>query len=126
MTILLALVAITIVAFSLYGVLQPARLIAWVQKFMAGRQGLTTAIVVRLVLAVLLWFTAAESQTPTIFRVLAVITLLAAFVFPFVGIDRIRALINRVAGWPRWALSLECLLGVALGSFLLWSIWPAL
>lgn len=123
--ILLAIVSIIIVLLSLYGVLLPKRLVAWVRGYMAGQFGLATAIAVRLLLAALLWFTAPASQTPTIFRVFAILTMTAAVVFPFVGIDRIRKLIDHVAGWPAWALRLDCLLGVALGSFLLWSIWPA-
>lgn len=88
MPILLAIVAAALMVLSLYGVLLPQRLVRWVRGFMAGRHGLATAIGVRVVLAVLLWFTAADSQTPTIFRVLAILTLIAALVFPFVGIDR--------------------------------------
>ena len=126
MPILLAIVSTIIVVLSLYGVLQPEGLVAWVRGFMARRQGLATAIGVRLLLAGLLWFTAADARTPTVFRVFAILTLIAAFVFPFVGIDRIRKLIDYVAGWPSWALRLDCLMGVALGVFLLWSIWPAL
>lgn len=126
MPILLAIVSTTIVVLSLYGVLLPERLVTWVRSFMAGRHGLATAIGVRLLLVALLWFTAPDSQTPTVFRIFAILTLIAAFVFPFVGIDRIRKLIDYVAGWPSWALRLDCLLGVALGSFMLWSIWPAL
>lgn len=126
MTILLAIVAAIILVLSLYGVLLPDRLVRWVQGFMAGRQGLAVAIAVRILLAVLLWFTAPDSRTPTVFRVFAILTLAAAAVFPFVGIDRIRKLIDYVASWPRWVLRLDCLLGVALGAFLLWSIWPAL
>lgn len=126
MPLLLAIVSMSIVILSLYGVLMPTRLVRWVRSYMAGRQGLATAIGVRLLLAVLLWFTAPDSQTPTVFRVLAILTLAVAFVFPFVGIDRIRRLIDYVATWPTWALRLECLVGVALGLFMLWSIWPAL
>lgn len=126
MPILLALVSITIVVLSLYGIFLPEKLVTRVRSFMAGRHGMVTAIGVRLLLAALLWFTAPDSQTPTIFRVFAIITLAAAVVFPFVGIDRIRKLIDYVAGWPKWALRLDCLLGAVLGLFLLWSIWPAI
>lgn len=126
MHILLAIASIIIVVLSLYGVLLPQKLVTWVRGYMAGRQGLVTAVGVRLLLAALLWFTAPDSQTPTVFRVFAILTLTAALVFPFVGIDRIRRLIDRVASWPVWVLRLDCLLGVALGLFMLWSIWPAL
>lgn len=126
MTLLLAIVSVTILVLSLYGVLLPDRLVTWVRGFMAGRQGLAVAIGVRVLLAALLWFTAPVSQTPAVFRVLAIVTLVVAVVLPFVGIDRIRKLIDYVATWPRWVLRLDCLLGVALGLFLLWSIWPAL
>lgn len=126
MTFLLAIVAATILVLSLYGFLFPDRLVRWVQGFMAGRHGLTFAIAVRVLLAALLWFTAPDSQTPTVFRVFAILTLVAAAVFPFVGIERIRKLIDYVASWPNWVLRLDCLLGVALGVFLLWSIWPAI
>lgn len=126
MPILLAILSATIVVLSLFGVLQPQRLVAWVRNYMAGPHGLITAIGVRVLMAALLWFTAPQSQTPTVFKVLAILTLTAAVVFPFVGIERIRKLIDYVAGWPDWALRLQCLFGVALGLFMLWSIWPAL
>jgi hypothetical protein len=125
MSIILAIFSVILIAISLYGVVLPLKLTALVRGFMA-RTGVWGAAAVRLFLAVLLWFSAPVSHTPTTFRVLALLALVAAVVLPIVGSVRLQKLIDRVASWPQIAIRLGCVIGVAFGAFLLWSVSPGL
>jgi hypothetical protein len=120
----LAVFALVIALLALYGVLQPLRLVTFVRGFMAGGSGLLIAVVGRLVLAALLWLSAPLSLTPTVFKVLTFLALLAAFALPILGTQRILSLMGWVEGWGPSAIRLACLIGVAFGGFLLWSVSP--
>ena len=129
MAIALAVFSIVIVAMSLYGAAQPERLTALVRRFMTDigiNIGLWIAVIVRLVLAVLLWFVAPVSHTPMTFQVLALLVLAAAVFLPLIGAKRLIKLIDHVASWPPLAIRFWCVLGVAFGLFLLWSVSPGL
>ncbi len=126
MALTLAILSLIIVAFSIYGVLLPQRLVEVVRRIMSGRPGLWIAVAVRLLLAAVLWFTAPVSLTPTIFKVLAVLMVIAAVAIPIVGLARLGKLMDYLATWPQWAVRLGCLCGVAFGGFLLWSISSAI
>ena len=125
MAIGLAIFSMIIVLLSVYGVLQPFNLILFVRDFMAG-SGLWVAVVARIILAILLWFSAPLSLTPTTFKALAVLALVAALALPMIGVQRILKLMGWVESWRHPAIRLWCLLGVAFGGFLLWSISPIL
>ena len=120
----LAIFSLVIALLSLYGVIQPSRLVLIVRGFMDGDSGLWVAVIARLILAVLLWFSAPLSLTPTTFSVLAVLVLVAAFALPVMGVRRILELMEWVGNWPPSAIRLWCLFGVAFGGFLLWSVSP--
>ncbi len=125
MALILALFAGIVIAFALHGAVYPHRLLEMARRFMAG-PGVWGAVAIRIVLAVLLWSCAPVSHTPILFRVLAVVALLAAVALPVVGSARLMELIERVAAWPPTAIRLACVLGAAFGAFLLWSVSPAL
>ena len=125
MAIGLAIFSMIIVLLSVYGVLQPFNLILFVRGFVSG-SGLWVAVVARVVLAILLWFSAPLSLTPTTFKALAVLALVAALALPMIGVQRILKLMGWVESWRHPAIRLWCLLGVAFGGFLLWSISPIL
>lgn len=121
MTIALAMLSVLIMAMSIYGVVQPRKLMELVRRFMIN-PGVWGAVAIRLLLAGLLWLTAEVSHTPITFKVLALLTLLAAIAMPMVGAARMMKFIDYVAAWPPIAIRIQCLLGVALGAFLLWSL----
>ncbi len=123
MAIALAIFSLVIVLLSAYGVFQPSTLTSFVRRFMAGL-GLWVAVVARLILALLLWFSAPLSHTPVTFQVLAILALVAAIGLPIIGAQRILKLLDWVASWRQLAIRLWCLLGVGFGGFLLWSISP--
>lgn len=123
MAIALAIFSLIIVLLSAYGVFQPSVLTSFVRRFMAGL-GLWVAVIARLILALLLWFSAPFSHTPLTFQVLAILALVAAIALPIIGVQRILKLLDWVASWQQLAIRLWCLLGVGFGGFLLWSISP--
>ncbi len=123
MSIALAIFSLIIVLLSAYGFIQPLVLTSFVRRFMAGL-GLWVAVVARLILALLLWFSAPLSHTPVTFQVLAILALVAAIGLPIIGAQRILKLLDWVASWRQLAIRLWCLLGVGFGGFLLWSISP--
>lgn len=124
MAIALAFFSLVIVLLSLYGVLQPSSLVSFVRGSVSAGWGLWTGVVVRLILAVLLWFSASQSLTPTIFSVLAILMLAAAIALPVMGVQRILKLMDWFGDRPPSTMRLWCLVGVGFGAFLLWSISP--
>ena len=126
MTIALAILSVIIVALSMYGVLMPNRLIRLVRGFMQRGIGLWFAVAIRLLLGVLLWFSAPVSHTPGLFKALSVLMFLTAVTLPMVGYSRLNKFIEHISSCPLRLIRLLCLLGVALGGFLLLSISSAL
>jgi hypothetical protein len=117
--------ALAILGLTFGGVARPGWLLNIARHF-ASRGGLWFAAAIRAVLAVLLWLTAPVAQTPTVFRVFAVLALLAAIGLPILGPARAGKLMDRFAAMPGTAVRAMCLAGVAFGGFLLWAIYPAL
>lgn len=123
----LVLFSALIVGLSAWGAVFPSKLISSVRRVM-NRGGIIAAVGARLVLAILLWVTAPLSHTPTIFLVLAALALVAAIGIALMGTERVLRLIDRFASWPEMVLRLQCVLGVAFGVFLAWSVsqvWAA-
>lgn len=121
--LLLGIFATLIVLLSAWGVLAPDRLVRFVRRFMEG-PGVWGAALVRVVLAVLLWFAAPASRTPLVFMILAALALAAAVALPMIGDARVMRLIDRFAAWPAPLVSALCTLGLAFGGYLLWAVWP--
>lgn len=127
MAIALAILALVLCGLSVFGVLVPHRLIQVARSLMSKSPlGLWIAVVVRVLLAALLWFTAPVSRTSLTFQTLAVLILLTAVILLMVGRNRLERFIQWLTSWPGWVIRLSCLLGVAMGVFLLWSMAPAI
>jgi Ca2+/Na+ antiporter len=103
----------------------PLKLAALVQRFL-NKFEVGGAAVIRLFLAGMLWLCAPVSHTPAAFKVLAVIILATAIILLIIGRARLQKLIDWVTTWPPIAIRLQCLIGVAFGAFLLWSVSPGL
>ncbi|HEY8586886.1 MAG TPA: hypothetical protein VIL60_09190 [Rhodanobacter sp.] len=121
MAIALAIFSLVILLPSAYAIVRPSILAAFARGFMEG-PGLWVAVIVRLVLALLLWFSAPLSYTPVTFQALAIVAIAAAVALPLMGTARILKVIDWVASWRVAAIRSWCLLGVGFGAFLLWSI----
>lgn len=82
---------------------------------------LWVAVVFRLLLALALWFSAPVSRTPGILRFIACLALLGAILLIVFPKSRLQAFVDKLASWPKYRISLICMLGVALGIFFYWS-----
>lgn len=120
MTTLLAILAVIIIGFALFGVAFPQKLTSMMDHLTEGKW-LWTAIVFRLLLAVALWFSAPVSRTPGILRFIAFLAVLGAVLLIVFPKSRLEAFVSMLAKWPAYRVSLICVLGVALGTFFLWS-----
>lgn len=118
------LLAVFTVLIGAWGVLAPSRIIDFVTRF-GSKGGLWFAAGIRLVLGLALWFAAPVSRAPLLLQVLGMIALVAAFVLPFMGVDRFKALINWWTKLSPTAVRLNCLLAVAFGGVILWALLPA-
>ena len=121
MQIALAIFAIFLMMASGSGVIFPNELLSFVREMVVG-QGLWGAVGSRLVLAVLLWFSAPVSRTPITFRVLAILALLGGLFIVTVGSQGVLEIIDWLDSWPLWGIRLQSSLGIAFGLFLLWSV----
>ena len=117
---LLAVVSGLLGVLFLLGILNPPRLFMVARRFIGGT-GAGGAAAVRLLLAVLLWFSAPVASTPAAFRMLAFVMVMAAAGALVLGKDRVARLADRMAGWPPAVVRLPIAIGLALGAFVLWS-----
>ena len=121
MPIALAIFAVIIVVASAIAVVFPSELLNYVLELMAG-SGIWWAASTRVLLAVLLWFSAVASRTPITFRALAILALASAVFLVVIGSEGLIHIIDWFSSWPLWGVRLPSALGVAFGLFLLWSI----
>lgn len=122
MPVALAIFAAVIVAASAFTMVFPAEMLAFAAGFMTDPAGIWWAAAMRLLLAVLLWFSAPVARTPTVFRVLAVFALAAAVAIPVMGSERLIHLVDWFAAQSLWTVWAIAGLGVAFGGFILWSV----
>ena len=121
MPIALAIFAVIIVVASAIAIVFPSELLNYVLEVLAGT-GIWWAASIRLLLAVLLWFSAEASRTPITFRVLSMLALAGAVFLMVIGSEGVIHVIDWFNSWPVWGVRLPSTFGVAFGLFLLWSI----
>ena len=122
--IALAVLCVLLGALFLLGLARPRRFIERARRLMAGRAR-AGATAVRLLLAVLLWFSAPVSATPATFRSMAVVVLASALIRLMLGRAAMSRTLDRMASWPPIATRLPCAAGLALCAFMLWSVSSA-
>jgi hypothetical protein len=120
MTTVVALIGVLIGGFGLYGMAQPARLIAWV-KSVWSQDRLWLAVGIRLVLGALLIYAAPECRAPQAVRVLGVITLVAAVGLVFIGSKRMNAFVQWWTERPSAVVRAWSVAAVLLGAFLVYA-----
>ena len=119
--IALAVLSALLGAVFLLGLARPRRFIARARRLMGG-PARTGATAVRLLLALLLWFSAPVSATPVAFRSMAVVVFAAALIRLMLGRAAMSRTLDRMARWPPIATRLPCAAGLALCAFMLWSV----
>lgn len=122
--LVLAVLSVLLGTFFLYGLLFPIGFMGRLRRFMAG-PGPRGAVAIRLLLAALLWFSAPISATPSAFRSMAVVVLVAALGPLMLGPDGMLRLVDRMAHRPPLVTRLPCAAGLAISLFMLWSVSSA-
>lgn len=118
------LLGVFIVLMGIWGVLAPARITDFVNRF-SSKGGLWFAAGIRLVLGLALWFAAPQSRAPLLLQVLGVVAIIAAVVIPLMGVDRFKALVDWWGQLSPGAQRLWSLVAVVFGAVILWALLPA-
>ena len=113
---------VMITALSAWGVISPDRLIKEVLQIWEKPWSLWLAVVVRLVLGLVMLAVAEDTRYPTAFILLGWLAIAVAALLPVVGKARLSKFMEWLVSQPRWMMSAWCLLGVAFGIFILWSV----
>jgi len=82
------------------------------------------AVGIRVALGIALLLVAKDSAFPLAFNILGWFAIVAAVALPFIGMARIKALIDWIETLPTIAIRLWVLVGIALGGFLLFGVYP--
>jgi hypothetical protein len=119
--LIVVVVSILALGMGVFGLASPAGMIALVARWQS-KTGLWAASILRLVFGVALWLVAAASRTPLILQALAVLSMTAALVLPFVGVSRFESILS---WWCRQSPAFVrawSAVAVIFGVFLLWSV----
>jgi len=83
--------------------------------------GLGFAAAMRVTLGILLWAASSASRTPKALKVFGVLFILGGLAIPFIGVDRMRAMVDwgivQGDGWMR----MNSLIALAMGAFFVWA-----
>jgi hypothetical protein len=107
MTAVIAVFGAAIVALGLLGAVSPARF-RGLFTLMSARSRYFAAIIMRVLMAVLLWWLADELRHPQVMRVIAVIALVAAILILLAGPRRL----DRTVDW--WLARSDAMLRISL------------
>ena len=119
--LIVTMVSILVMALGILGLASPAAMMAFVSHW-ESRTGLWVAAIVRVIFGVALWFAAPASRAVGVLRVVAVVSVAAAFVLPLVGVSRVQSFL---AWWARRSPTFVRTWSAAafiFGVFLLWSV----
>ena len=113
-----AVIGIVFIGFGILGIASPATLIRLTSAVVQSRVGIYAAAALRLAFGIVLIAAASASHFPQTLLVLGVITIVAAILVPFIGIKRLRALVDWWIARPPGLIRAWAAIAVALGIFL--------
>ncbi len=94
MTWVVALFGIAIILLGILGLTRPGSLIRLVQRSWQSQRGFYFGIGIRVVFGLVLFMAASASRFPEAFRILGIISVVAAMVAPFVGFVRLQGFVQ--------------------------------
>jgi hypothetical protein len=119
--LIVSLISIFVAGVGILGLLSPARMASFVSRWQS-KTGLWVASIFRLVLGISLWLVAPTSRAPVVLQVLAVVSVVSAFVLPLLGVSRFKSILSwwfsQSPGFMRAWLAVA----VVMGLFVLWSV----
>ena len=95
MTSIVALFGVVIILLGVLGLVRPGNLIRLVLGAWQSRKGFYFAIGIRIVFGIILLLTASQSRFPDAFRILGIISVVAATAAPFLGFDRLQRFVQK-------------------------------
>ena len=104
-----------------WGLLGPRSIVRFIESW-SSQGGLWLAVLMRLAFGAVLWFSAPLSRTPELFEGLGSLVVLSGVVLPLFGYTRFHGFIEWWAKLPIALLRLWCLVAVAFGVFVIWSV----
>jgi len=118
------LFGLLIVSTCLWAFFKPQWLFEFAKPILEQDWLLFLAVGIRVALGVALLLVAKGSAFPLAFYILGGIAIIAAIALPFIGMARIKVLIDWMERLPTIAIRLWMLVGIALGGVLLLGVYP--
>jgi hypothetical protein len=118
--LIVSVVSIFVAGMGILGLASPAKMVSFVSRWQS-KTGLWIAFIVRLAFGVSLWFVAPASRTPLFFQVLAVVSMVSAFVLPWVGVSRLKSILSWWSSRSPGFIRVWSAVALAVGVFILWS-----
>jgi len=120
----IVLFGLLIVSTCLWSLFKPRWLFEFARPMLEQGWLMFLAVGIRVALGVALLLVANDSAFPLAFKIFGSIAIAAALALPFIGMARIKALVEWMEGLPMTATRLWMLVGVALGGLLLFGVYP--
>ena len=118
--LIVVVVSLLAVGIGVVGLVSPARQVTFVSRWESSA-GLWTSAGIRLVFGLALWFVAPVSRTPFVLQGLAVLSVVAAFLLPFLGLARFQSILSWWCRLPPAVIRVLSAATVVFGSLILWS-----
>ncbi len=111
---------VLIMGIGLMMAISPGTLIDFAESILSPG-GLGFAAAMRITLGLLLWAASGASRTPKTLKVFGVLFIIGGLAIPFIGVDRMRAMVDwgivQGDGWMR----VNSLIALAMGAFFVWT-----
>ena len=120
MTWVVALFGVAIILLGILGLVRPDNLMRLVLGTWQSRKGFYFAIGIRVVFGIVLLLVASQSRFPDAFRVLGIISLVAAMAAPFLGFHRLQRFVQKWAKRSPGFIRGWSVMAAAFGVFLLY------
>ncbi len=120
LTWVVALFGIGIILLGVLGLVRPGNLIRVVLDAWQSRKGFYFSIGIRVVFGIVLLLAASQSRFPEVFRVLGIISLVAAMAAPFFGFHRLQRFVQKWSKRSPGRIRDWSVMVFALGVFLLY------
>ena len=121
MAMLVALFGTLVLVLGLLGAASPRRVITFA-GLLRSPGGLYGAAALRIVLGVACILAAAESGFPAALRVIGVVAVAAGVALPFLGVERLGAIVDWWSRRPSYWMRAWCLVAAAFGAFLVFAV----
>ncbi len=120
MTSIVALFGVAIILLGVLGLVRPGNLMRLVLGAWQSKKGFYFSIGIRVVFGIVLLLTASQSRFPDAFRIVGIISLVAAMAAPFLGFDRLQRFVQKWAKRSPGLIRGWSVMAAAFGAFLLY------